>query len=77
MADSISATISVWSSAAAIRAAARSAVAVITGASAVTLRCAKTGATARRCQRHSSPSTVNRLSPTAGRSIRSMNYAFG
>ena len=59
------------------RCAVRSAVAVITGASAATLRGANTGATVRRCQRQASPSEVNRLSPTAGRSIRSMTSDFG
>ena len=48
------------------RSPARSAVAVMAGASATTLRWVKTGATAWRCHFHSAPSALNRLSPMAG-----------
>ena len=50
----------------------RSAVAVMAGGKAITLRWVKTGATAWRCHFQSAPSALNRLLPIAGRSIRFM-----
>ncbi|HRY24741.1 MAG: hypothetical protein R3D28_11900 [Geminicoccaceae bacterium] len=77
MADSISRTISAGPAQAARRPEARSAVAVMSGARAATLRAVKTGAMARRCQRHWAPSEVKRLAPTAERSMRIMISDFG
>ena len=77
VAVSMAETISAHPSAVASLAAARSAVAVIAGASATTFLWVKTGVTAWRCHFQSAPSALNRLSPIAGRSIRRMISDFG
>ena len=63
--------------AASIRAEARSAATVITGAKAATLRCENTGAAARLCHSQFCPSATKRLSPIAGCKISLVTTDFG
>jgi len=63
--------------AALMRSALRRAAAVITGARFITLRCEKTGAAARRCQRQCAPSAMKSDSPMAGRNRFLVTRDFG